>query len=88
MGVCQVRVRNGLFDEGGRSTRELIRFKNRFLKVLKKRPFIIREYAQCVISYTNTKCIRELSRVESYLEMISQGETVFLKDLYGKSSDV
>lgn len=57
------RVRKGIFDEGGRSARELTRFKVTLHKIMKREPFLLSDYASCVIGYTTSKFIRQLAKI-------------------------
>lgn len=68
------RVRKGIFDEGGRSGRDLTRFKVMLHKIMKREPLMLCDYASCVIGYTTSKFIRQLAKIEKYIEKVSQGE--------------
>ena len=61
------RVRKGIFDEGGRSGRDLAGFKVTLHKILKKKPFDINDFAACVIGFTTPKFTRQLAKIEKYI---------------------
>lgn len=40
-----------------------------------------------MIGFTTTKFDRQLAKIEKYVEKVSQGENIFLKELYTKDND-
>jgi hypothetical protein len=81
-------VRKGIFDESGRATKEFARFKLALHKILKRPAFTPSDYGECILNYTTAKFTRQITKLEKYLERVSQGEEVCLRQLYGRGSDI
>ena len=82
------RIRRGRFDEGGKAARDLIRFKSALHNKLNHSPFVVSDFAKCIVNYTNNKFNRQLAKIEKYIDQVSQGQTVFFKDIFLRGSDV
>jgi hypothetical protein len=87
--TSMARVRNSIFEEGGRADKEFLRFKLQLNKILKREPLAVADYAQCILSFTGSKFHRQLARIQKYVGKVELGEDIYLRELYCKdNSDV
>jgi hypothetical protein len=80
------KIRKTVFDDSGRVLREFARFKVMINKILKRDSFNIKEYCEYIISFTAKKYVKQVGKIQKYLEKVEQGEDTCLRDFYVKNA--
>jgi hypothetical protein len=57
------RIRKGIFDEGGRTSKEFTRFKLHLQKIVKKEPFNVSEYVDYIITFCLNKFNHQVAKL-------------------------
>ena len=53
---------------------------------MKKGTFSLKTYADHVIGYCTGKYLKQIAKVQKYVERVGQGEDIWLKDIYHKEN--
>jgi len=73
-----------VFDEKGKTDKDFARFKLMLNKILKRELFQIKDYVEYIIGYCTNKFVKQLTKIQQYVERVEQGQDVWFRELYNK----
>jgi hypothetical protein len=65
--------------------REFARFKAMLNKILKSEIINLKDYCEYILNFTDSKYLRQINRIQKYLQKVEQGEDTYFRDFYSKN---